>query len=125
MRTRRCAPAAVAIVVVLGACGPAAAATFCVQAPNCSGTPEATVQAALAAADSNGTGLDEVLVGPGFYAEGALLAVNPVEVDGAGQGQTFITRAGAVSGDKVLTTQHAASSVSDLTVQLPPVSNVT
>jgi PKD domain-containing protein len=127
MRTRTCALAPAAIVVALVLCEPAAAETFCVKDPACSGTSEPTIAAAIAAADGNGTGLDRVQVGPGLYAEGALLAdgSNPVEIDGAGQGQTFVTRAGAVSGNKVLETQHADSIVSDLVVQIPAVSNIT
>jgi hypothetical protein len=43
----------------------AAEQTFCVADPDCSGTPEASVADALAAAQANGPERDRIKVGPG------------------------------------------------------------
>ena len=62
--------AAVAVLVALAAWPAASSAaeqTFCVADPNCSGTPEASVADALAAAQANGSERDRIKIGPGTF----------------------------------------------------------
>jgi hypothetical protein len=99
------------------------AATYCVNAPGCSGTQETTLQAALTAAQGTTTEADTVQVGdPGpptssgyTYADGGLPA-NQVAIVGAGPGTTVLTR---TTSGAVLQVIGPGSTISGLTVQMP------
>jgi hypothetical protein len=100
----------------------AAATDYCVNA-SCGGTPEPTLEDALAAAAS-ATDADRVFLGAGTYTAPSTLGYvsvapdSPVEIIGAGAGQTILTAPTLATG--VLTLLgSAASSVHDLTVRLP------
>jgi PKD domain len=116
--------AAVAALVALAAWPAASLAaeqTFCVADPDCSGTPEASVAAALAAAQANGPERDRIKVGPGtFPAAGSLTdsPTNPVLIEGAGEVFTTLTRPAAMNAS-VLFLSNAQSSVSKLGVHIP------
>jgi len=102
--------------------GAAFATDYCVQDAGCAGsggTPKASVDAALTAADADAAP-DRVLVGPGFYLSpvgGYHASSNPVQLIGAGAGATTLT--GPVDTGTVLALQNHASSVSDLTIAIP------
>ena len=94
---------------------------MCVADPDCSGTPEASVADALAAARANGAERDRIKVGPGtFPATGSLTdsPSNPVLIEGAGEGATTLTRPPAMNGN-VLSLGNPQSSVSKLRVHIP------
>jgi hypothetical protein len=116
--------AAVAVLVALAAWPAASLAaeqTFCVADPACSGTPEASVADALAAAQANGPERDRIEVGPGtFPATGSLAdsPTNPVLIEGEGEGLTTLTRPPAMNAS-VLSLSNAQSSVSKLRVHIP------
>lgn len=115
--------AAVAVLVALAvwpAAASAAEQTFCVAHPDCSGTPEASVADALAAAQANGPERDRIKVGPGtFPATGTLSdsSINPVLIEGTGEG-TVLTRPAAMNA-AILLLSNAQSSVTNLIVQIP------
>src|SRR6185436_8085375 len=116
-------PAAAALVALAAwpAASSAAEQTFCVGDPNCTGTPEASVAAALAAAQANGPERDRIRVGPGtFPAAGSLTdsPTNPVLMEGAGETFTTLTRPPAMNAS-VLVLSNAQSSVSKLGVHIP------
>jgi hypothetical protein len=116
--------AAVAVLVALAAWPAASSAaeqTFCVANPDCSGTPEASVAAALAAAQANGPERDRIKVGPGtFPAAGSLTdsPTNPVLIEGVREDATTLTRPPAMNAS-VLFLSNAQSSVSKLGVHIP------
>jgi hypothetical protein len=116
--------AAVAVLVALAAWPAASSAaeqTFCVADPDCSGTPEASVADALAAAQADGPERDRIKVGPGtFPAAGTLTdsLTNPVLIEGAGEVATTLTRPAAMNA-RVLFLSNAQSSVSKLGVHIP------
>ena len=116
--------AAVAVLVAFAAWPAASSAaeqTFCVDDPGCSGTPEASVAAALAAAQANGPERDRIRVGPGtFPAAGSLTdsPTNPVLIEGAGETFTTLTRS-PVMNASVLVLSNAQSNVSKLGVHIP------
>jgi hypothetical protein len=118
-------PIAAGAVLVALATWPAASSaaeqTFCVADPDCTGTPEASVADALAAAQANGPERDRIKVGPGtFPAAGSLTdsPTNPVLIEGAGEGSTTLTRPPAMNA-WVLSLANAQSSVSKLGVHIP------
>lgn len=101
----------------------ALAADFCVQNSGCTaggGTAEPSVEAALAAANSDGV-LDRVLIGPGTFTAptvfGYVTGYHPVQIIGSGAGTTTLT--GPVGTDRVLFAGNTDSLVSDLTVAVP------
>lgn len=105
---------------------PAAHATdYCV-APNtsCGGTNVATFQAALDAAD-NANDADRVFLGAGTYTAPTMTGFNygiasaPVEITGAGEGQTTLTGQTGGAGHVLFLVAGTSSSVHDLTVRLP------
>jgi hypothetical protein len=100
----------------------ARAATYCVNAPGCSGINEPDLQSALITAQGTTTVSDTVQVGnPGSgttgygYTDGGNSA-NEVTIVGAGTSGTLLTRSGAGA---VLTVLGEGSTISHLTVQLP------
>jgi hypothetical protein len=116
-------PAVAALVALAAwpAASSAAEQTFCVADPNCTGTPEASVAVALAAAQANGPERDRIRVGPGtFPAAGSLTdsPTNPVLMEGAGETFTTLTRPPAMNAS-VLVLSNAQSSVSKLGVHIP------
>jgi len=116
--------AAVAVLAALAAWPAASSAseqTFCVSDPDCSGTPEASVADALAAALANGPERDRIKIGPGTFPAAGSLAdspTNPVLIEGAGEGATTLTRPAAMNAS-VLSLGNAQSRVSKLGVQIP------
>jgi hypothetical protein len=123
-----------AALALLGVPAAANATTYCVtpaSSPGC--TPQATFGAALTAAETN-VGLDRIELGAATYAApspgGFYYSppdTDPVEIVGAGQGQTIITVPPPVSDPAgqtqyfglLLTQTGGGSTVSDLTVSLP------
>ena len=118
------------LVILLAAAAvwiaPAAhAKDYCV-APNasCGGTNVATFQAALDAAD-NAVDADRIFLGAATYTASASTGFaydessSPVEIAGAGRGQTILT--GPIGGSEsvLLVKAGSASSIHDLTVRLP------
>ena len=121
MRGPGAALAVLAALAALPAAASAAEQTFCVADPDCSGTPEASVADALAAAQANGPERDRIKIGPGtFPATGNLSdsPTNPVLIEGASLGATTLTRPAAMNAS-VLSLGNAQSGVSDLGVQIP------
>jgi hypothetical protein len=122
--------ATVGILAVAGtgafAAPSALADTFCVNYAGCPGTPEPTITAALAAAGANGNGKDRVQVGAGDYSEANLVANanNPVDLVGAGLGQTRIARPDA-DNQTTLELDAGTSIVADLSVRAPTGSGAT
>src|SRR5215213_7688211 len=100
----------------------AAATDYCVNA-SCGGTPEPTLEDALAAAGS-ATDADRVFVGSGTYTAPSTLGYvsvapdSPVEIIGAGAGQTILTAPTAATGVLALL-GSSANGVHDLTVRFP------
>ena len=104
----------------------ASADTLCVQPEtSCTGpNTYATVQAALDAANGNGSGVrDTVLLGAATYTENVTdVGGNQVDIVGAGTGQTTIT-AQTGFGTTVLALSDSLSTVSALTIRLPATGN--
>jgi hypothetical protein len=105
---------------------PAAQATdYCV-APNtsCGGTNVGTFEAALDAAD-NANDADRIFLGAATYKAAAATGFSydapgsPVEVLGAGTGQTILTGQIGGSGSMLFLVGGAGSSIHDLTMRLP------
>jgi hypothetical protein len=119
---RRLALAAAIATLTLTLPALARAATYCVNAPGCSGTNEADLQTALTAAQGTTSVSDTVQVGnpgPGTtgytYTDGGNSA-NEVNVIGAGTASTVLTRSGP---GVVILIDANGSNLSHLTVQLP------
>jgi chitodextrinase len=96
----------------------ASAETFCVHSPaDCAGSAQPTLQAALDAANANGAGADQIRIGAGTFDEPPAVNVlgNPVEIVGAGPGQTTLQSSTAPLG-KVIDIREPGSVVSQLRV---------
>ncbi len=94
----------------------ASAETFCVHSPaDCTGSALPTLQAALDAAAANGAGEDQIRIGAGTFDEPPAVDVlgNPVEIVGAGPGQTTLQSSTAPLG-KVVDIREPGSVVSQL-----------
>jgi hypothetical protein len=119
-------PAWLAILTTLGLlAGGANAATFCVNEPICVGTDHPTIQAALLAAEANGVE-DTVFVGanggtPYVESPSYTDAAEIVHIVGDGVDQTIIEGTGSPSNAVTLLGQ--GSSIQDLTIRIPNVSN--
>ncbi len=115
--------AAAPLLSALALAGPASATTYCVNAGGCSGTSESTLQTALTAAATTGSGPDTVVVGDpgtppstGYAYNPTDGAVNPVEIVGSGAG-TVLTAGN--TGQVVLNLgSNSHSSVRDLTLSI-------
>ena len=91
----------------------ASATTYCVaSAPNCTGTAESTLEAALTAAGTDTTGSDTIVLpaatmsdASGFYYAGRV----PLEIDGQGQSSSILT---APAGDSSIDIFEADAQVS-------------
>ena len=97
----------------------ASAETFCVHSPaDCAGSVQPTLQAALDAANANGAGEDQIRIGAGTFDEPPAVNVlgNPVEIVGAGPGQTTLQSSAAPLG-KVFDVREPGSVVSQLHVR--------
>jgi hypothetical protein len=123
MRLARRWPFAIAIAGALAIPSLAHAATYCVNAPGCSGTPETTLQAALTAAMATTTEADTVQVGDpgppaatGYVYSDSGVPANQVAIVGAGPASTVLTR--TAPGD-VLTLIGPGSTLSGATLQMP------
>jgi hypothetical protein len=125
---RHLARSVVAILgfAVLAAWAPAAqAADFCV-APNttCGGSHVATFEAALGAADDD-FGADRVFLGTATYTAPTATGFfydaqsSPVEIIGAGMGQTVLTGQIGGQSDVLFVQAGPGSSIHDLTIRLP------
>jgi hypothetical protein len=118
----RAALAAPAAGLTLALPALAHAATYCVNAPGCTGTNETTLQDALTAAQATTTETDNVLVGdPGAPGTGYVYndggnAANQVNIIGAGTSETVLTRTGS---GPVFTLKAPGSTISHLTLELP------
>jgi len=126
-RLKRMAPLCGAVILLaLATPGVASADTLCVQPEaSCTGpNTYPTVQAALDAANGNGAGVrDTVLLGAATYTENVTdVAGNEVDIVGAGTGQTTIT-APTGFGTTVLSLGDHLSTITALTIQLPPSGN--
>jgi hypothetical protein len=108
------------IAVAGAAVAPAAAsaATFCVGAPGCAGTPESTLQAALTAASGATSSANRIELGSGTWVGTNTAGAQPqgLEIVGAGTGLTFLR--GTVAGQAALQLTGSAESVTGLTVRL-------
>jgi hypothetical protein len=122
---RRAVLAALAATLLLALPTLAHAATYCVNAPGCTGTNEPDLQTALNAAGASSTEADIVQVGnpgppPGSgytFSDGGH-ATNQVSIIGAGPASTVLTNPGST----VLFVGGPGSTVSNLTVELPAAS---
>ena len=97
----------------------ASAETFCVHSPaDCAGSVQPTLQAALDAANANGAGEDQIRIGAGTFDEPPAVNVlgNPVEIVGAGPGQTTLQSSTAPLG-KVFDIREPGSVLSQLHVR--------
>jgi hypothetical protein len=119
----RAALATFAAVLTLALPALAHAATYCVNAPGCSGTPETTLQNALNAAMSSTTESDTVQVGDpgaptssGYVYTDSGVSTNEVSIVGAGPATTVLTRTNP--GD-VLVVIGPGSTISGLTLNMP------
>jgi hypothetical protein len=97
----------------------AAAAPFCVHSPpDCVGTNQATLQAALNAANANGANRDEIRIGVGLFNDGPAVNVagSPVDLIGVASNQTAIRSSSTTSGLVILDIQEPTSTLRDLRV---------
>jgi hypothetical protein len=120
---RRLALAAAVAALALALPAFAHAATYCVNAPSCSGTNEPDLQTALDAAAATTTVSDTVDVGNpgppisgGYHYTDLGNAANEVAIVGAGPANTVLTATSSTG----LYLNGAGSSASHLTVQAPP-----
>ncbi len=125
LRLSRCVrPAPLAVVAsLLVAPAPAAAATFCVGKPACSGTSLPTLKMALDATNLPGNpGPDRVELGEGqFDGPAVVLKGSGAEIVGAGRGKTVIVGKPATW---VLVSYDESTRVSDLSIRMD-VANLT
>jgi len=140
MRNARLLTAAVvalATVATLALARPAAAAKYCINSPTCVtrggiglGSDANALANALANAQ-NSLGKDTVVVGPGTYSRlGGFsylssLPDNPLELIGAGSGQTVLANPAAAGNGSTLQVSGAGSIVRDLKTILAPGGNNT
>jgi hypothetical protein len=125
-RATRWLPAGIVAALVASAFPAVAGATdYCV-APDtsCGGTNVATFEQALDLAD-NAPDADRIFLGAGTYAPPPLTGfmyaqqTYPVEIVGAGEGQTILTNAPGAGQSVLYFMGGANSSVHDLTIRLP------
>jgi hypothetical protein len=112
---------AASAVALLAAALPtsATAVTFCVHSPpDCEGTNQANLQAALNAADANGGSRDEIRIGVGLFNDGPAVneAGSPVDVIGVATNQTAIRSSSTSSGLVILDIEEPTSTLRDLRV---------
>jgi hypothetical protein len=104
----------------MGCAAPAAAETFCVPAhAGCTGTSEATVDAALTAATANNNPatVDRIEIAAGTYTGTPNFSYNdaePLDIVGAGSGQTILT--GPASGAYFLVNLAAGTATVDVRI---------
>jgi hypothetical protein len=115
-----------AVVLVAGVLPSAASATdYCVDVPSgCTGTKAGSLEEALGQADDK-TDPDRIFLGAGLHTASSATGFyysessSPVEIFGAGRGETVLTAPSAASFVLRLI-GGPGSSVQDLTIQLPP-----
>jgi hypothetical protein len=119
------AAAGLAIALALPAINARASGSevFCVNDSGCSGTTEASLTAALSAADAAEPGSETIDLGPGNYSAASGFAdttsgSNAISIVGSGEGSTTVTATN--TGARVLNFYpDEDASISDLTVALP------
>jgi hypothetical protein len=113
--------------IVLGAALPAVASAtdYCVGATGCAQADSfGTLEQALATAESTADA-DRVLVGPGEHKAQAVTGFSydrpdrPVEIIGAGRGQTVLTGLSGGSGNVLFLNGGDGTSIHDLTIRIP------
>ncbi len=110
-----------AVAACLTGAGAANAATLCVGAPaGCSGTPEPSITAALAAAASGAGGDTIQIAGSHTYTESGLsyAGSNPIDIVGVGSSPPVITAAAPEA--QLLNIQNNNSTISNVAFLLPP-----
>jgi hypothetical protein len=126
--TRRGIITAGAAALALGGALPSAASAtdYCVGAPGCAQADTvATLEQALAKAESQADS-DRVLIGPGEYKAQAVTGFSydrpdgPVEIIGAGRGQTGLTGLAGGSGNVLFLNGGEGTSIHDLAIRIPP-----
>jgi hypothetical protein len=128
---------ALAAAATLALAGPAAAAKYCINSPTCVtsggiglGSDANALANALANAQ-NSLGKDTVVVGPGTYSRVGGFSYlsafpdNPLELIGAGSGQTVLANPAAAGNGSTLQVSGAGSIVRDLKTVLAPGGNNT
>lgn len=116
MRITVLAGVAAAMAII---CGSAGAATFCVPSGSSACTAsEPTLAAAVQAANDNGSGVDDIVIGTGTFPQTNVVAgvSNPVHILGGGIGETVLE--GATSGSG-LTLYGPNQSITGLTIHEP------
>lgn len=116
-----------ATALALGAALPSAASAtdYCVGAPGCAQADTVqTLEQALAKAEAQADA-DRVFVGPGKYTAQAITGFSygrldgPVEIIGAGRGQTVLTARTDGTGNVLFLNGGQGSSIHDLTIRIP------
>lgn len=117
MRSRRLALVLGALILLCAAVPAASSAsTFCVQRPDCAGTPEPDLQSAGVAAFSS-PGPDTILIGSGTF-EGTVGDYGqPLTIEGTGP-KTLLSKRTSTDGDTVVHLGNADSVVRRLSVRL-------
>ncbi|MBI5310635.1 MAG: PKD domain-containing protein [Actinobacteria bacterium] len=112
--------AALAFAVLAMTAQSANAATYCVNAPSCTGTTAPSVGNAIAAASASG-GDDRIEIGSGTYSDGPW-TVNPgntVRITGVGATKPVLTGTLGVGDGAVLTINAGGSTISGVEITIP------
>lgn len=101
---------------------PAAATTFCVNTGGCAPaeTFDNDLQGALNAVTFHPPERDVIRIGPVTLAAGPYVTSNPVDIVGAGIGQTILTKPSGNASAVLALTGEGSETVSDLTIRLSP-----
>ena len=124
-RCRLIAAAATALALAAALPSVASATDYCVGAPGCAQADSfVTLEQALAKAEAQ-TDADRVLIGPGEYKAQAITGFSygrldgPVEIIGAGRGQTVLTGRSDGTGNVMFLNGGQGTSIHDLTIRIP------
>lgn len=112
--------AALALAVLAMTAQSANAATYCVNAPSCTGTTAPSVGNAIAAASASG-GDDRIEIGSGTYSDGPW-TVNPgntVRIAGVGATKPVLTGTLGIGDGAVLTINAGGSTISGVEITIP------
>jgi hypothetical protein len=113
--------AAATVAIPLASAAPASGDTYCVGVAGCDLTHTfGHLQGALTASSSNAVLLDTVRIGPVTLEDGPFISSSPVDIVGAGVGQTVLTNPPGTTQPVLSLTGQGNETVSDLSIRLAP-----
>jgi hypothetical protein len=120
-RASAAALAAATVAIPLASAAPASGDTYCVGIAGCDLTHTfGHLQGALTASSSNAVLLDTVRIGPVTLEDGPFISSSPVDIVGAGVGQTVLTNPPGTTQPVLSLTGEGNETVSDLSIRLAP-----